>query len=74
MASQDLGSGEVLKVFVISDNVNWSTGAFKVVSPDTEGFKDSLEFFVVGVIVEFQSTEGAGMEKPQGGFRQNRFA
>ena len=41
MASQDLGSGEVLKVFVIGDDVNGSTGAFKVVSPDTEGFKDS---------------------------------
>ena len=39
--SQDLGSGEVLKVFMIGDDVNGSTGAFKIVSPDTEGFKDS---------------------------------
>ena len=39
--NKDLGSGEVLKVFMIGDDINRSTRAFEVVSPDTEGFKDS---------------------------------
>ena len=47
--SQNLGSGEVFKVFVIGDDVNGSTGAFKIVLPDMEGFKDSQEFFSVDV-------------------------
>ena len=47
---------------MICDHVDWSIGNFEVVSPDMESFKDCKQFFVMGVIVEFQSTEGAGME------------
>ena len=47
---------------MIRDHINQSTGTFKEVSPDTEGLKDCEQFFVMGVIVEFQGTEGAGME------------
>ena len=32
-ASQDLGAGEVFQIFVVSDHINQSGGALKVVSP-----------------------------------------
>ena len=47
---------------MIYEHINWSTRTFEVVSPDMESFEDCKQFFVMGVIVEFQSTEGAGME------------
>src|ERR1700742_502672 len=31
-------------------------------SPDTEGFEDSKEFFVMNIIIELRSGERAGME------------
>ena len=62
MAGKDLGCGKVFQVLMIHDQVNWSTGTFKEVSPDTESLKDCKQFFVMGVIIEFQGTEGAGME------------
>ena len=61
-AGKDFGCGKVFQVFMICDHVDWSTGTFKVVSPDTESLKDCEQFFVVGVIIEFWSTEGAGVE------------
>ena len=59
---KDLCHGEVLKVLMIHDHINQSTGTFEVVSPDTESIEDHQHFFVVSVIVEFQCTESAGME------------
>ena len=47
---------------MIHDHVNWSTGTFKEVSPDMESLKDCEQFFVMGIIIEFRGTEGAGME------------
>ena len=47
---------------MIRDHVDWSTRTFEEVSPDMESLKDCEQFFVVGVIVEFRGTEGAGME------------
>ena len=61
-AGKDLGCGKVFQVLMIRDHVNWSTGAFKEVSPDMESLKDCEQFFVVGVIIEFWVTEGVGME------------
>ena len=61
-AGKDFGCGKVFQVLMICDQVYWSTRTFKVVSPDTESLKDSEQFFVVGVIIEFWSTEDAGME------------
>ena len=61
-SGKDLGRGEVLKVFMIRDHVDQSTGAFEVVSPDTESIEDRQQFFVVHVIVEFRRTESVGME------------
>ena len=47
---------------MIHDHVDRSTRTFEEVSPDTESLKDCEQFFVVGVIIEFWVTEGAGME------------
>ena len=59
---KDLGCGKVFQVLMICDHVDQSTGTFEEVSPDMEGLKDCEQFFVMGVIIEFQGTEGAGME------------
>ena len=59
---KDFGSREIFQVLVVRDHVDRSTRTFKEVSPDTEGFKDGKEFLVMSIVVEFQSTEGAGME------------
>ena len=37
---KDFSGGEILQILVICNNVDRSTGAFKKVSPDAEGFKD----------------------------------
>ena len=61
-AGKDFGGGKVFQVLMIHDHVNRSTRTFKEVSADMESLKDCKQFFVVGVIIEFQGTEGAGME------------
>ena len=47
---------------MIRDHIDWSTRTFKEVSPDMESLKDCEQFFIMGVIIEFRRTEGAGME------------
>ncbi|KIK92060.1 hypothetical protein PAXRUDRAFT_148141, partial [Paxillus rubicundulus Ve08.2h10] len=51
---QDLGGGEILKVFVVHDDINR-------MAPGVECFVDGKEFFVMGVIVGFRSSEGPGV-------------
>ena len=53
-AGQDLGAGEILQVFVVSDHINRRGGALKVVSPVLEGLKDGQELLVMGVIVQLR--------------------
>ena len=62
MAGKDFCCGKVFQVLMIHDHVDRSTRTFEEVSPDTESLKDCEQFFVVGVIIEFWVTEGAGME------------
>ena len=59
---EDLSGGEVLQVLVVRNHVDRSTGTFKKVSPDTEGIEDGKEFLLMSIVVEFRSTESAGME------------
>ena len=59
---KDLGGGEVLKVLMIRDHVNWDSGTFEVVPPNAEGLKDSKEFLVVSVIIELRCRKGTGVE------------
>ena len=62
MVGKDLGCGKVFQVLMIHDHINRSTGTFEEVSPDMENLKDCEQFLVMGVIIEFWGTEGAGME------------
>ena len=62
MAGKDLGCGNVFQVLMICDHIDRSTRTINEVSPDTEGLKDCEHFFVMGVIIEFRDTKGAGME------------
>ena len=54
---KDFSGGEILQILVICNNVDRSTKAFKIMSPDTEGFKDCQQFFVVSVVVELQGSK-----------------
>jgi len=47
---------------MICHHVYWRSGAFEVMSPDLECFKDGQEFFVMGVVVQFGDAQGLGME------------
>ena len=57
-AGEYLGRSEVLKIFMIRDDLDRDFGAFQVVSPLMEGIKDGEEFFVVCVVVEFGTDKG----------------
>ena len=47
---------------MVGNNVDRGTGAFKVVTPSSEGLEDGQQFFVVHVVIEFWAREGSGME------------
>jgi len=40
LAGQEFSGSKVLEVLVVGDNVDWSCGAFEVVSPSLEGLVD----------------------------------
>jgi hypothetical protein len=52
---EDFCSGEVFEVLVISYNVNWRSGTFKEMSPDTESIKNSQKFFVVSIVIQLSA-------------------
>ena len=49
--SDNLRGGEILEMFVISDNIHWGGRALQVVSPGFEGLEDSKELLVMHVVV-----------------------
>ena len=59
--SQELGGCKVLQVLVVSDDVNRSCGAFKIVAPGPKSLVDSEELLVMGVIVELWSRQSLGI-------------
>ena len=48
---QYLGSKEILKVFMIYNNVDGIGWTFQIVSPNLESFKDGKQFLVMCVVV-----------------------
>src|SRR6202030_3651938 len=54
--------GEVLKVLVVSNNVDRSFRTFEIVPPSSKRLKYSKEFLVVSVIIQFGDAQGAGMK------------
>ena len=65
LPSQEFCSGEIFKVLVVCDNVNQSWRPFKVVSLTLEHFKDSQEFFIMNIIIQFCRVESLGVESNQ---------
>ncbi|KAF8627555.1 hypothetical protein AX17_006178 [Amanita inopinata Kibby_2008] len=59
---EELSSGEVLQVLVVSENLNRITRAFQIVVPLFKHFMDRKELFVTGIIVELSQSEGVGVE------------
>ena len=48
---QYLGSGKILKILMIHNNIDRIGQTFQIVSPNLESFKDSKQFLVMCVIV-----------------------
>src|SRR6266481_8275442 len=59
---EDLGHGKILQVLVVSNDINWGTGTFRIMSPLGESFKYREELFVVNMVVAFWLMKHAGME------------
>ena len=41
LAGKDFSGSEILQIFVIGDDIDWSSAAFQVLVPLLESFKDS---------------------------------
>jgi len=54
---QYLGSREILKVFMIHNNVNGIGQTFQIVSPNLESFEDGKQFLVMYVVVQLCHSE-----------------
>ena len=54
---QELCHAEILQVFVVGDDVHGVSGTFKIMAPGLEGFKNSQELLVMGIIIEFQRSQ-----------------
>ena len=40
LSGEEFGGHEIFEIFVVSDNIDWRSQTFEVVSPDFEGFED----------------------------------
>jgi hypothetical protein len=47
---------------VVGDNVNRSSGTFKIMSPPLESLEDGQEFFIMSIVVKFGGGKSAGVE------------
>ena len=61
LPSQKFGGSKVLQVLMVSDDVNQSCGALKIMAPGPKSLMDSEEFLVIGVIVERWSRQSLGI-------------
>ena len=57
LPSQEFGGCKVLQVLVVSDDINQSCRAFKIVVPGPKIIMNSKELLVMGVIVELWSKQ-----------------
>ena len=62
---EEFGSGEVFKVLMVRDNIDWSWRSFEVVSPSLEHFGNGGEFFVVNIVVQLHGCESLGVKSDQ---------
>ena len=61
LLSQELGGCNIFQVLMVSDDVNQSCRAFRIVAPGPKSLVDSEELLVMGVIVELQSRQSPGI-------------
>ena len=62
MSGKLLCSGKVLEVLMVSEHINGKGRSLEIMTPNRECSKDSKQFLVVSVIVEFGSRKGARMK------------
>src|ERR1700730_14475195 len=62
MLGEQVDCGEVLKVLVVSNDVDQSFRTFEIMPPSGKHLKYSEEFLVVSVIIQFGDAQGAGMK------------
>jgi hypothetical protein len=59
---KDLSRGKVFQILVVHDSVDSERGTFEIMMPMSKAIKNSEEFLIVHVIVEFRSRMGAALE------------
>src|ERR1700733_3112755 len=59
---KEFGSSEVFQIFVVGDNINRSSGTFKIMPPPLESLEDGQEFFIMSIVVKFRGGKSAGVE------------
>ena len=62
MLGEQVDCGEVLKVLVVSNDVDQSFRTFEIMPPSGKHLKYSKEFLVVSVIIQFGDAQGVGMK------------
>ena len=62
---QRLGSGKVLKVFMIYNNIDGISQTLQVVSPNFDSFKNSKQFLIMCIIVQFCYSKSVGVKSNQ---------
>ena len=60
--SENLRGREILKIFVIGNNIHQGDRTLQVVSPGFDGLKDSKELLVMHVVVQFGCSQGVRVE------------
>ena len=63
--SENLRGREILKIFVIGDNIHWGGRALQVVLPGFEGLENSEELLVMHVVVQLGCGECVRIEGDQ---------
>ena len=62
---ENIGRGEVLKVSMVSNDIDRGTGTFEVMSSSLKSFIDSTQLLVMNIIVVFHGLKGLGMKSNQ---------
>ncbi|KIM64209.1 hypothetical protein SCLCIDRAFT_115682, partial [Scleroderma citrinum Foug A] len=63
--SENLRGREILKIFVIGNNIHWGGRALQIVSPGFEGLENSEMLLVMRVVVQLRRGECARVEGDQ---------
>jgi hypothetical protein len=62
---QDFCSSEILRVLVVSDDINQKGRPIQIIPPYAECLKDGVGFLVMHIVIEFSWVKGVEMESNQ---------